>query len=289
MAAESIATARQLEEEEIYIAPQWKLIWWRFRRHRLALVAAGLLSIFFLIAIFPNFLSIHDPKITHGKDSLVGPQRINGLWKFSPYVYDLETVRNPDTFRPGAYSGQGYEVPGQLLPPRAGVQAAVAVQDGHPPDGHRYGGRQAVSTRWGPTGLGRDIWSRLAHAIRMSLSVGMVGMLISLVLGVVLGGISGYAGGWVDILIQRLIEFIISIPTLPLWILLAALVPRTWGIVRGLFRDHYDNLAAGLDRNGAGGQGPLPVAEGRGVHHGGPAGGSEGGPDHIPAHAPVVR
>ena len=87
----------------------------------------------------------------------------------------------------------------------------------------------------GTDGLGRDIWSRLAHAIRISLSVGMVGMLISLVLGILLGGISGYAGGWLDILIQRLIEFIIAIPQLPLWILLAALVPSTWGIVQVYF------------------------------------------------------
>ena len=120
--------------------------------------------------------------------------------------------------------------------------------------------------------LGRDIWSRLAHAIRISLSIGMVGMLISLFLGVLLGGISGYAGGWLDVLIQRLIEFIISIPTLPLWIMLAALVPSTWGIVQVYFA--ITTIIALLGWTGMARvvRGAVLVAEGGGVHHGGAAG-----------------
>jgi peptide/nickel transport system permease protein len=234
MAAERIVPPQELEEEEIYIAPQWKLVWWRFKRHRLALVAAGLLSIFFLIAIFPNFLSIHDPKITNGQDSLVGPQRINGLWKLEPYVYDLKTVRNPDTFAlehtpdkekkiPVNFFHHGQEYRLLWLFKTDIHLMGIDTEDGRP------------FYPLGTDGLGRDQWSRLGHGIRMSLSVGMVGMLISLVLGILLGGISGYAGGWVDIAIQRLIEFIISIPQLPLWILLAALVPSTWGIVQVYF------------------------------------------------------
>ena len=233
MAAESIAPPQQLDEEEIYVAPQWKLIWWRFRRHRLALVATALLSIFFLIALFPNFLAIHDPKITHGKDSLVGPQRINGLWRFDPYVYDLKTVRNenfalehkPDKDKkiPVNFFHHGQEYKLLWLFKTDIHLMGIDTEDGRP------------FYPLGTDGLGRDQWSRLGHAIRMSLSVGMVGMLISLVLGILLGGISGYAGGWVDILIQRLIEFIISIPQLPLWILLAALIPNTWGIVEVYF------------------------------------------------------
>jgi peptide/nickel transport system permease protein len=234
MAAERIVPPQELEEEEIYIAPQWKLVWWRFKRHRLALVAAGLLSIFFLIALFPNFLSIHDPKITNGQDSLVGPQRINGLWKLEPYVYDLKTVRNPETFAlehtpdkekkiPVNFFHHGQEYRLLWLFKTDIHLMGIDTEDGRP------------FYPLGTDGLGRDQWSRLGHGIRMSLSVGMVGMLISLVLGILLGGISGYAGGWVDIAIQRLIEFIISIPQLPLWILLAALVPSTWGIVQVYF------------------------------------------------------
>ena len=234
MAAERIVPPQELEEEEIYIAPQWKLVWWRFKRHRLALVAAGLLSIFFLIALFPNFLAIHDPKITNGQDSLVGPQRINGLWKLEPYVYDLKTVRNPETFAlehtpdkekkiPVNFFHHGQEYRLLWLFKTDIHLMGIDTEDGRP------------FYPLGTDGLGRDQWSRLGHGIRMSLSVGMVGMLISLVLGILLGGISGYAGGWVDIAIQRLIEFIISIPQLPLWILLAALVPSTWGIVQVYF------------------------------------------------------
>ena len=111
----------------------------------------------------------------------------------------------------------------------------------------------------------------------MSLSVGMVGMLISLVLGILLGGISGYAGGWVDIAIQRLIEFIISIPQLPLWILLAALVPSTWGIVQVYFAITTIISLLGWTGMARVGPGSLPVAEGGGVRHGSQAGGSEEG------------
>ena len=232
--AESIAPPQTQDEEQVYLAPQWKLVWWRFRRHRLALAATVFLSFFFLIAIFPNFLSIHDPKITHGKDSLVGPQRINGLWSFNPYVYDLETVRNTETFalehtpvKETKYPvkffihGQKYKLLGLF---KTDIHLmGIETEDGRP------------FYPLGTDRLGRDIWSRLAHAIRISLSVGMLGMSISLILGVLLGGISGYAGGWLDIIIQRFIEFIISIPTLPLWIMLAALVPNTWGIVQVYF------------------------------------------------------
>ena len=234
MAAGGIAAPQQLEEEAVYIAPQWKLVWWRFRRHRLALVAAGFLSIFFLIALFPNFLSIHDPKITNGQDSLVGPQRINGLWRFSPYVYDLQTVRNPDTFALEHTPDKEKKIPVNFFHRAQEYKLLWLFKT----DIHLMGIDTEDGRPFYPLGtdrLGRDIWSRLAHAIRLSLSVGMVGMLISLVLGVILGGISGYAGGWLDILIQRLIEFIIAIPTLPLWILLAALIPSTWGIVEVYF------------------------------------------------------
>ena len=238
-AEEEIVTSA--EEEAVYLAPQWKLIWWRFKKHRLAVLAAGILSIFFIIALFPNFLAIHDPEITHGIDSLVGPQRLNNLYRFDPFVYGLESVRNPDTFalehvpnkevkHPVKFFVRGYEYKLLWLFPTdrhlMGIETKsdkAAVLDNRP------------YYLLGTDRLGRDMWSRLMYGIRLSLSIGMVGMFISLVMGIMLGGISGYFGGWVDIAIQRMIEFIISIPTLPLWIMLAALVPTDWGIVQVYF------------------------------------------------------
>ena len=232
--AETVAVPLPAEEEEVYVAPQWKLVWWRFKKHKLALVATVILSFFFLIALFPNFLSIHDPKITHGRESLVGPQRINGLWSFDPYVYALKTVRNIETFALDHTPDKDNKIPIKFFIHGQEYKLLWLFKT----DIHLMGIETEDGRPFYPLGtdrLGRDIWSRLAHAIRLSLSIGMVGMLISLVLGVALGGVSGYAGGWLDVLIQRLIEFIISIPTLPLWIMLAALVPNTWGIVQVYF------------------------------------------------------
>ena len=83
--------------------------------------------------------------------------------------------------------------------------------------------------------LGRDVYSRLMHGTRLSMSIGLAGVLISLILGVTLGGISGYRGGVVDVLIQRLIEFVRSIPTIPLWLALASAVPLDWSVIKIYF------------------------------------------------------
>ena len=83
--------------------------------------------------------------------------------------------------------------------------------------------------------LGRDMLSRIAFGTRVSMSIGLVGVAISVFLGVLFGGISGYRGGLTDNVIQRLIEVLISIPTLPLWIALSAALPRDWSITRVYF------------------------------------------------------
>jgi peptide/nickel transport system permease protein len=192
------------------------------------------LSGFFLVALFPDFLAIHYQQSFHGRESLVPPQRIHDLWKLKPFVYGLKIVRNNDTFAlehtPDMtkkirvkFFTRGYEYKLLWL-----IDADIHIL-----------GLETESPRplylMGSDGLGRDVWSRLVKGIRLSLSIGLLGMLIGLFLGVLIGGISGYRGGWVDVLIQRVIEFILSIPTLPLWILLAALLPGDWGIVQRYF------------------------------------------------------
>ena len=90
-------------------------------------------------------------------------------------------------------------------------------------------------TCWAPINLGRDVFSRSIHALKISLSVGVLGVLISFVLGLIIGGIAGYLGGLTDFLIMRAIELVMSIPTLPLWMTLAAIVPKEWTAVQAYF------------------------------------------------------
>lgn len=234
MAAETVVAPQTATEERIYFAPQWKLVWWRFKRHRLALVGLGALLVFFLVALFPDFLAIHDPTAFHGRQSLVPPQPIHDLWKLRPFVYGLKIVRNPDTFAL------------EHTPDRTKKTRVKFFARGHEykllflfeTDIHILG-LETESPRplylMGSDSLGRDVWSRLMKAIRLSLSIGLLGMLISLGLGVLIGGISGYSGGSIDVFIQRVIEFIISIPTLPLWILMAVMLPDDWGVVARYF------------------------------------------------------
>ena len=101
--------------------------------------------------------------------------------------------------------------------------------------GVEYEGKHATFYPLGTDRFGRDLWTRLMYGTRMSMSIGLVSVAISLVLGVVLGGISGYRGGWVDVFIQRLIELLRSIPTIPLWLGLGAAVPQEWSVVGTYF------------------------------------------------------
>ncbi len=88
---------------------------------------------------------------------------------------------------------------------------------------------------FGADRLGRDVLSRTIHGTRISMSIGLIGVSFSLVLGIILGGLSGFIGGTVDNLIQRLIEFLQSVPTIPLWMGLAAAIPQSWSPLQVYF------------------------------------------------------
>ena len=237
MTARPQAASSPAAEERAYLAPQWKLVWWRFRRHVVALLGVGVLTPILFVSLFPEFLSIHDPHAVAGDRALLPPQRLHFFdeGRFRPYVYPQKGVRDPVSLRmkyhPDVstkhrvrFFARGYEY--KLF----GVLKA---------DIHLLGlDTEQTPMPFNPLGtdrLGRDMFSRLLHGIRISLSVGMVGMFMSLFLGVFIGGVSGYRGGWMDVFIQRLIEFIIAIPTLPLWITLSAAVPKNWSVIKVYF------------------------------------------------------
>ena len=240
MASTSSAIPVQLrsEEERVYIASQWKLVWWRFVRHRIAMGSGIVLLMFYVVAAMPEFLAIHDPTADFAKRAFVPPQRIhffNGLVPAKPYVYGFNGSRNPDTLAMEYIVDESAKFNLQFFTGGFEYKLFGFI----PTDRHLMGIDSDEETMqfypFGTDRMGRDMFSRLAIATRISMSIGLVGVALNIFLGVLLGGISGYRGGLADLLIQRLIEFLRAMPPIPLWLALAAAVPATWSQIRLFF------------------------------------------------------
>jgi len=226
-------------EERISVAPQWQLMWWRFRKHKLAIVSTAVVVLFYLVVALADFLAYADPHASEAQRSLIAPQTVHLFdeGRFGPYVEGLAGARDPVTFKRVYVPDPTVKVPLTLLPTGFAYKLFGVI----PADRHLIGVAGADNTPenslfvLGTDEQGRDKWSRLMYATQVSLLIGLVSVVISLFLGVLLGGLSGYLGGTVDTVIQRVIEILRSIPTIPLWMGLAASVPKDWDIVRIFF------------------------------------------------------
>jgi peptide/nickel transport system permease protein len=220
-----------LEEERVAVATQWQLMWWRFRKHKLALLATLILLNFYVIVIGAGFFAYTDPFHTNAYNANVPPQPIHlfdeGRW--SPYVCAVEGYR--DEYLRKLYRqdcSQHFDL--QLF--ARGFEYRLFGL--FPIDRHLIGVEDAETEEvlflLGTDKLGRDLFSRLIYGTRVSLTVGLVGVGLSLFLGSLIGGVSGLYGGGVDTVIQRLIEILRSLPTIPLWLGLAAALPDGWSV-----------------------------------------------------------
>ena len=223
--------------ERVYVASQWKLMWWRLRKHRLAMVSAVVLALFYVVVIGAEFLATSDPRASEANRGYLSPQMIHWFdgWKPSPRVYAITGKRDPITFQ-RVYKPD----PDQQIPIRFFARGFEYKFLGiFKTDRHLIGVAdvRAEDTLFllGTDQQGRDIWSRLMMATRVSMTIGLVSVAISLFLGVLLGGISGYYGGLADNIIQRVVEILRSIPAIPLWMGIAAAVPRDWSIIKVYF------------------------------------------------------
>ena len=216
-------------EERQLTASQWQLIWWRFRKHRAAMIS---LVVLILVLLHRGLRRILRPARSDPGRRAIRAGASAASWSsydeaglhFPPIVYGYVGERDPKTLR------KFYRVSAD---DRQQIRFFVK---GDPytlfglieSDIHLIGLDDPTQPLFllGTDLLGRDMLSRIIYGGQISLTVGLVGVFLSLILGILLGGVSGYYGGWIDVAIQRLIEVLRSIPTIPLWLTLSAALPR---------------------------------------------------------------
>ena len=234
---EEAPLATSTAEERISVATQWQLMWWRFKKHRLAMASTVVVLLFYLVVVFADFLAYSDPLASEAQRSLLPPQRIHWFdeGRFSPHVFGLTGMRDPNTFKRVYTPDLGKKIPVRFFARGFEYRFLGVI----PMNLHLIGVEGSTPEEslflLGTDEQGRDLWSRLMYGTQTSLIIGLVGVSLSLLLGVFLGGISGLYGGILDTVIQRVIEILRSIPTIPLWMGLAAALPNDWSVVQVYF------------------------------------------------------
>ncbi len=229
-----------VDQKRLAVASQWQLMWWAFRRHRLAMIGLVITIALYIVAIAPGFFAVNDPNQQNGRAAYHPPQALHiidtnpdGSWSFGLYFRPYQLRRDPQTLAaiytedptrkiPIRLFGEGYQYHlFGLIPTRIHLLASAEP-------------RQPLFL-FGADRLGRCVFSRIMQGTQISLSVGLVGVFLSLTLGVLIGGVSGYFGGRIDFVAQRAIEFVLALPTIPIWLALAAALPQDWPAVLNYF------------------------------------------------------
>ena len=228
-------TVSDNRSESYYLASSWTLIRRRFLKHRLAVIGSAILLAIYLLAGFAGFFSVADIYQRHPDHLYAPPSSVRIIHEGRlqrPFVYGLRVGRDPETLAP-IYESD----PQQIYPLRFLVRGHEYRLIGLlPTDLHFVGvDEPGYLFLFGTDSLGRDMFSRVLAGARISLSIGLLGVTISFVLGCLLGGVSGYFGGTVDMIVQRIIEFLQALPSIPLWMALAAAVPINWPPLRIYF------------------------------------------------------
>jgi peptide/nickel transport system permease protein len=210
----------------------------KLRRHRLAQISGVILILLYAVALLADFLAPRDPNAYVGRFTYAPPQQLHLFdtsagFAFAPFVYDYKVTVDPEALKRSFTVDTEKKIPVHFFVPSEPYKLLGFI-----PLERRFIGPtdpKAPFYLLGADRLGRDMLSRLIHGARISLSIGLSGVVLSLLIGVTIGGISGYLGGRTDMIIQRVIEFIWSLPQIPLWLGLAAAMPRDWTSLQAYF------------------------------------------------------
>lgn len=231
-----VKTEENNEEKEYYIMSQWQLMWIRFLKHKVAIIAAIILIFLYIIAIIPGFFTPYSP---HNRDvsyMFLPPTKVHFFdkedgWHLRPFVYKYDQTIDPVSFQ------RTYEEnPEEKYPIYFFVKGdSYKILGLFSSNLHSFGVKDGVIYLFGGDQMGRDLFTRILYAAQISLSIGVVGIVISLILGILLGGISGYYSGVVDLFVQRIMEILRSFPRIPLWMALSAALPDDWSPIQIYF------------------------------------------------------
>jgi peptide/nickel transport system permease protein len=229
---DAVAALQRLDRADLD-APTWVLIWRRFRRNRLALLSGVFLLLLYLMLPVAGFFAPYDPA-QRNADAIHKPPQAIHFFKHGQFAvtYPMVSTLDLETFQPKFETDYDNPRPVRFLARCGPAWNAFFVIPLRlrlicPPEG-------SDMNLLGTDRLGRDMLSRIVHGAQISLTVGLIGVIISFAIGLVLGGVAGYFGGFVDAAVQRAIEIIRSLPELPIWLALSAAIPPTWGPV-GVF------------------------------------------------------
>jgi peptide/nickel transport system permease protein len=230
----------QARDESFYRAGQWQLVWWKFRRHKLAQIAMVVLGIFYFIVIFAEFISPYDPQKRFKDYSTLPPSKVHVIDAqggiHMPFVYGLQRGRDPVTLRPRYEEDTTLRYPISFFVPGDEYKLWGFFKG----NVHLFGVRSEPDTfvplfLLGSDTLGHDMLSRIFFGARISLTVGLLGVFLAFFIGLVLGGIAGFFGGLADEVVMRVVDVLLALPTIPLWMSLAAALPQDWPQLKTYF------------------------------------------------------
>ncbi len=230
------ATPTGTAETAKVLSPR-QLAWRKFKRNRLAMFGVVMLTIMYLMAAFAGFLAPYGDRETHAEFARVGPHGLHffdqaGNFHPVPFTYGLTREMDRATFRMKISQNPEERYHLRFFVEGAPYSILGIFRSNIHLFGVEEGGKLFLL---GTDTKGRDLFSRILYGAQVSLTVGLIGVALSLVIGVTIGLITGYYGGWFDEIVQRIIEMTMAFPQIPLWLALAALVPPTWSSVQVFF------------------------------------------------------